>query len=66
MNRWILAIESYEGVQKNAVNMLSGYLSGLLSYTLPVAIYAQILWSPTIAMEDILEIVSKNPFVENE
>ena len=66
MIRWILAIESYEGVQKNAVNMLSGYLSGLLSYPLPVAIYAQILWSPTIAMEDILEIVSKNPFVENE
>ena len=42
MNRWILAIESYEGVQKNAVNMLSGYLSGLLSYTMPVR-YAQTL-----------------------
>ena len=34
--------------------------------TLPVAIYAQILWSPTNAMEEILEIASKNPFVENE
>jgi len=36
MNRWVLVTDYYEGIQKNAVNMLSGFVSGLLSYTLPV------------------------------
>ena len=34
--RWLLVVDAYEGVNKNAVDMLSGYLSGLVSYTLPV------------------------------
>ena len=34
--RWMLVIDEYEGVVKNAVNMLSGYLSGMVSYILPV------------------------------
>lgn len=34
--RWLLVVDTYEGVNKNAVDMLSGYLSGLVSYTLPV------------------------------
>ena len=38
MKRWILVTDSYDGIQKNAVNMLSGFVSGLLSYTLPVRI----------------------------
>lgn len=36
MKRWILVVDEYEGIRKNAVNMLSGYISGLLSYVLPV------------------------------
>ena len=34
--RWILIVDEYEGIKKNAVNMLSGYVSGLISYVLPV------------------------------
>ena len=34
--RWMLVIDEYEGIVKNAVNMLSGYLSGMVSYILPV------------------------------
>ena len=34
--RWILLVDEYTGIQKNAVNMLSGYISGLISYVLPV------------------------------
>ena len=34
--RWMLVIDEYEEIVKNAVNMLSGYLSGVVSYILPV------------------------------
>ena len=34
--------------------------------TLPVAIYAQTLWSPETPIEKILEKASKNPFADNE
>ena len=34
--RWLLVVDNYEGIRKNAVNMLSGFLSGLISYVLPV------------------------------
>ena len=34
--RWILLIDNYSGVEKNAVNMLSGVIAGYLNYVLPV------------------------------
>lgn len=34
--RWVMVIDAYKGIRKNAANMLSGFLSGLLSYVLPV------------------------------
>ena len=40
--RWILVIDKYDGITKNAVNMLSGYLSELISYVLPVRFINQI------------------------
>ena len=33
---------------------------------LPVAIYAQTLWTPNAPIEEIIEKASKNPFVDNE
>lgn len=32
---------------------------------LPVAMYAQTLWSPNLAVEEIIEKTTKNPFVDN-
>lgn len=34
--RWLLVVDNYDGIRKNAVNMLSGFVSGLISYVLPV------------------------------
>ena len=34
--RWLLVVDNYEGIRKNAVNMLSGWISGLISYELIV------------------------------
>ena len=34
--RWILVVENYNGVKKNAVNMLYSVLSSHLNYVLPV------------------------------
>ncbi len=34
--RWLLVVDSYEGISKTAVNMLSGFVSGLISYVLPI------------------------------
>lgn len=35
-NRWIVLIDKYDGITKNAINMLVGTLSGYLNYVLPV------------------------------
>lgn len=35
-NRWILIYDTYKGVEKTAVNMLSGFVSGHLQYVLPL------------------------------
>ena len=55
MKRWILAIDTYAGIQKNAINMLSGFLSGLISYTLPVR-YVQKLSSEEIKENNIIAV----------
>lgn len=34
--RWILVVENYEGIEKNAINMLYGVLSSKLGYVLPI------------------------------
>ena len=34
MSRWILLVDNYEGITKNAVNMLVSYFAGKLSYVL--------------------------------
>ena len=36
MKRWLLVVDEYEGIRKSAVNFLCGYISGLISYVLPV------------------------------
>jgi len=36
MKRWIIIVDKYDGLEKNAVNMLSGFMSGYLKYVLPV------------------------------
>ena len=41
--RWILVIDNYNGIQKNAINMLAGYISGLISYVLPVKYINEVL-----------------------
>ena len=35
-NRWILVIDRYDSIVKNAVNMLSGAVSGYIKYVLPI------------------------------
>lgn len=49
MKRWILVIDSYQGIQKNAINMLSGFLSGMIAYTLPVR------FTHTLSAQEIAE-----------
>lgn len=34
--RWLLVIDKYDGIQKNAINIFNGYIAGLVSYVLPV------------------------------
>lgn len=34
--RWLMLIDGYQGVRKYAANTLSGFVSGLISYVLPV------------------------------
>ena len=35
-NRWLLIYDRYKNLQKTAINMLSGIISGYLSYVLPI------------------------------
>lgn len=53
--RWMLVIDEYEGVVKNAVNMLSGYLSGMVSYILPVK-YTQDMTEQEYAENNIIAV----------
>ena len=40
--RWILVIDGYEGVRKNAINMFNGYIAGLVSYVLPIKMVSEL------------------------
>ena len=40
--RWLLVVDHYEGIRQNAVDMLSGFVSGLISYVLPIKLVENI------------------------
>lgn len=40
--RWILVIDGYEGVRKNAINMFNGYIAGLVPYLLPIKMASEL------------------------
>ncbi len=41
-SRWIMVIDSYDGLYKQAANTLSGTISGYLSYVLPVKLLSTV------------------------
>ena len=55
--RWILVIDEYEGVRKNAINMFNGYIAGLVSYVLPIKMVGE------LSEDDIKENTERAVFV---
>ena len=54
-----MLIDSYAGIEKNAINMLSGFLSGYLNYVLPVK-YADKVTDDELKTNNIIFIGKSN------
>ena len=57
--RWILVIDGYEGIRKNAINMFNGYIAGLVSYVLPIKMVSE-LTQDDIKENNIIAVGSVN------
>ena len=72
--RWILIYDNYNGLEKTAIDMLSGVISGYLNYVLPIKNIKEItddkiknsnlLWIGKIKNNHLLSFLNKNGLIE--
>ncbi len=66
MKRWTMLIDSYSGIEKKAVNMLSGFFSGYLNYVLPVK-YADKVSEDELKANNVIFVGKEtSPFISSD